>query len=141
MLTYTIMLAHTHTHTHAHTHTRTHTHTHAHTHTTHTHTTHTHTTHTHACIHAEASLLPPDCDPLPDIFTGVVVCFHGDSELKSQLSRYIIAYNGDMTDTVDSSTTHLVYKKGDSLVRMAGCTSSDGGLEMRHVGLSLFHVA
>ena len=49
----------------------------------------------------------------------MVVCFHGniDSEERRQLSRYIIAYNGDTTDAVGSSTTHLLCKKGDSQVR------------------------
>ena len=58
------------------------------------------------------------------------VCFHGsiDGEERRQLSRYIIACNGDITDTVDSSTTHLLCKKDDSQVRYwILCTDMGGG--------------
>jgi len=64
----------------------------------------------------------------------MVVCFHGniDSEERRQLSRYIIAYNGDITDAVGSSTTHLLCKKGDSQtlsVLPSDCTAEVLSLE------------
>lgn len=55
-------------------------------------------------------LLPADCTPLADIFSGMCFFFHevGCVERIKQLSRYIVAYDGDIVATFDEKTTHIL---------------------------------
>lgn len=60
-----------------------------------------------------SSLLPAGCDPLPDLFSGLVFGFHGVSaEERERLERFILAYDGETRgDTESPKITHLVCKK------------------------------
>ena len=60
---------------------------------------------------SSSSLLPPGCQPLPDIFTGVVAYLHGYEEGGGR-ERYLVAYNGDVCSGIDESTTHIICKAG-----------------------------
>lgn len=61
------------------------------------------------------SLLPPHCQPLPEIFSGVVAYLYGysgEEERRRERERYLVAYNGDVTSAIDDSTTHIICRAG-----------------------------
>ena len=62
------------------------------------------------------SLLPPHCQPLPDIFSGVVAYLHGyaeeEEEERRERERYLVAYNGDVSSAIDQHTTHVICRTG-----------------------------
>ena len=50
--------------------------------------------------------------PLPNLFTGIVIYFHSiSSEETEYLSRYIIAYDGDIEKYLTSKVTHILCPK------------------------------
>ncbi|XP_071807715.1 chromodomain-helicase-DNA-binding protein 1-like [Asterias amurensis] len=55
---------------------------------------------------------------LPSFFRGVTVsfCDVDDGDLK-KLTRYVVAYDGDVSETVDETTTHIVAKEDTSEVQ------------------------
>lgn len=56
-------------------------------------------------------------DELAEIFQNCTVYFHEfkDADNLKKLSRYVIAYDGDVDKTVTSSTTHVVVENGHGL--------------------------
>ena len=64
--------------------------------------------------HPFSSLLP--VNPLPDIFTGVMAYLYGyerEEEQRRERERYLIAYDGDITnDIIDHNTTHIIVRAG-----------------------------
>ncbi len=38
--------------------------------------------------------------------------------MKTDITRYIVAFNGDVTDTVTADTTHILCKEDDSSANM-----------------------
>lgn len=67
-----------------------------------------------------SSLLPPGCDPLPDVFTDMVIGFHGLSvDEERELTRYIVAYNGEAAgNTPTAATTHVLCGRNEITVRL-----------------------
>lgn len=56
-------------------------------------------------------------EDLAEIFQGCTVYFHEfkDFDTLKKLSRYVIAYDGDVDKTMTSSTTHVVLENGRGL--------------------------
>lgn len=63
--------------------------------------------------HQGPSLLP--LDPLPDIFTGVVAYlygYEGEEKQRRERERYLIAYDGVITNDINDNTTHIIVRSG-----------------------------
>lgn len=75
-------------------------------------------------LNSPVSLLPPICQPLPDIFTGVVAYLHGYMEQEERTrGRYLVAYNGDVCSAIGSSTTHVICKAGSKVSVTGFCSN------------------
>jgi len=61
---------------------------------------------------------PPAPVILPDIFTGCVVYVHNIQDNARLLSRYVVAYGGDVTPSLDESTTHVIAVQFDPVLCM-----------------------
>ena len=45
----------------------------------------------------------------------MVLHFHGLDEVeRKKLSRYVIAYNGEVSDKIDATTTHILCRKDET---------------------------
>ena len=63
-----------------------------------------------------SSLLLQDMEPLADLFSGVVVHFHGVPEGDvRRFTRYVVAYNGEVDETLSERTTHILYHPGNKV--------------------------
>lgn len=65
-----------------------------------------------------SSLLPAGCEPLPDIFSGVVAHLHGfegEEGRRRRCERYLVAYDGDVSPHIDGSTTHVICREGSEV--------------------------
>lgn len=64
---------------------------------------------------SSSSLLPSTCQPLPDIFSGVVAYLHGyegEERERRERERYLVAYDGDVTSDITDQTTHIIVRTG-----------------------------
>lgn len=56
-----------------------------------------------------SSLLLQDVEPLVDLFSGVVVYFHHSPEEDvPRLTRYLVAYGGEVDGSLSEKTTHIL---------------------------------
>jgi len=53
-------------------------------------------------------LAPMKVKPLPNLFTGMAIYIHVDVDRALELRRYIVAFNGDISEYVADATTHVV---------------------------------
>ena len=81
------------------------------------------------------SFLPRGCSPLPDIFTGLSFYLHKqDPQLTSTLTRYIIAYDGNIFNNITMETTHILCEAEDSSVELQVSTCKVRQLYTQRVG-------
>ena len=68
--------------------------------------------------HSSSHLLPSDCTPLANIFSGMSFFFHevGSAERRKELSRYIVAYDGDVVNAIDEKTTLVIFDEQSTRV-------------------------
>ena len=72
----------------------------------------------HTSSHPPPSLLPPHCQPLPDIFSGVVAYLHGyegEEMRRRERERYLVAYDGDVATDITDQTTHIIVRTGSEV--------------------------
>ena len=78
---------------------------------------------------------PRGCSPLPDIFTGLLFYLHElDPQLTSTLTRYITAYDGNISDNIAMETTHILCEVEDSSVELQVSTCKVRQLYTQRVG-------
>ena len=66
------------------------------------------------------------CDAsLPDLFTGVIAYLHDmPDEDRKRWTRLIVAYNGDVCNTIDDSTTHIITGSAQTPPLPASCKAN-----------------